>query len=40
VVAALTIAGELRAQGRTGVIVTILCDSADKYLSEHFWDEV
>ena len=21
------------------VIVTILCDSADKYLSERFWDE-
>src|SRR6204780_5206911 len=31
VVAALTIAKELRAQGRDGVIVTILCDSADKY---------
>jgi len=23
----------------TGIIVTILCDSAEKYLSEHFWDE-
>jgi len=39
VVAALTIALELREQGKKGVIVTILCDSADKYLSEHFWDE-
>lgn len=39
VVAAMTIAKELRAQGKQGVIVTILCDSADKYLSEHFWDE-
>jgi cysteine synthase B len=39
VVAALTLAAELHAQGREGVIVTILCDSADKYLSEHFWDE-
>ena len=39
VVAALTVAKELREQGRRGVIVTILCDSADKYLSEHFWDE-
>jgi cysteine synthase B len=39
VVAALTIAQELKAQGRKGVVVTILCDSADKYLSEHFWDE-
>ena len=28
-----------RKRGETGVIVTILCDSADKYLSEHFWDE-
>ena len=39
VVAALKIAGELREQGRKGVIVTVLCDAADKYLSEHFWDE-
>lgn len=37
--AALTIAKELHAQGREGVIVTILCDGADKYLSEHFWDD-
>jgi cysteine synthase B len=37
--AALTIAKELHAQGREGVIVTILCDAADKYLSEHFWDD-
>ncbi|HWE51431.1 MAG TPA: cysteine synthase family protein [Bryobacteraceae bacterium] len=39
VVAALTIARELHEQGKPGVIVTILCDSADKYLSEHFWNE-
>ena len=25
--------------GRTAAIVTILCDSAEKYLSENFWDE-
>lgn len=25
--------------GQSGVIVTILCDSADKYLSEPFWNE-
>jgi len=25
--------------GRPGVVVTILCDGADKYLSEHFWDD-
>jgi cysteine synthase B len=39
VVAALEIGRELHEQGKTGVIVTIFCDSADKYLSEHFWDE-
>lgn len=37
--AALALGKELHAQGREAVIVTILCDSADKYLSEHFWDE-
>lgn len=37
--AALQLAAELHAEGRKGVIVTILCDGADKYLSEHFWDE-
>jgi S-sulfo-L-cysteine synthase (O-acetyl-L-serine-dependent) len=36
--AALTLARELHAQGREAVIVTILCDSADKYLSEKFWN--
>ncbi len=25
--------------GRSAVIVTILCDSADKYLSERFWEQ-
>ncbi|MBV9084759.1 MAG: cysteine synthase family protein [Acidobacteriaceae bacterium] len=39
VAAALSIARELSEQGRGGVIVTILCDAADKYLSEHFWDD-
>jgi len=37
--AALTIARELHEHGRTGVIVTVLCDGADKYLSEHFWED-
>jgi cysteine synthase B len=37
--AAAGIARELVREGRTGVIVTVLCDGADKYLSEHFWDE-
>ena len=35
VAAALEVAAELR----SGVVVTILCDSADKYLSERFWEE-
>jgi cysteine synthase B len=39
VAAAARIAEELAAEGREGVIVTILCDSADKYLSERFWEE-
>ena len=39
IVASLAIARELHAAGKSGVIVTIFCDSADKYLSEHFWDE-
>jgi cysteine synthase B len=24
---------------KQGVIVTVFCDAADKYLSEHFWDD-
>jgi S-sulfo-L-cysteine synthase (O-acetyl-L-serine-dependent) len=35
----LRIAEEEAAQGKEAVIVTILCDSADKYLSERFWSE-
>jgi S-sulfo-L-cysteine synthase (O-acetyl-L-serine-dependent) len=23
----------------SGVVVTVLCDNADKYLSEKFWEE-
>jgi S-sulfo-L-cysteine synthase (O-acetyl-L-serine-dependent) len=37
--AATLIARDLVARGETGTIVTVLCDSAEKYLSEHFWDE-
>jgi S-sulfo-L-cysteine synthase (O-acetyl-L-serine-dependent) len=37
--AALQLGRELVARGETGLIVTMLCDSADKYLSEHFWNE-
>lgn len=39
VTAALDIAEEEAAAGRKAVIVAILCDSADKYLSERFWSE-
>jgi S-sulfo-L-cysteine synthase (O-acetyl-L-serine-dependent) len=39
VVGALSLGRELYDAGQTAVIVTIFCDSADKYLSENFWDE-
>jgi cysteine synthase B len=39
VVAALRLGRELYQEGRSAVIVTVFCDSADKYLSEPFWDE-
>jgi cysteine synthase B len=39
VVACLKIADEESAAGRHAVIVTVLPDSADKYLSERFWEE-
>jgi cysteine synthase B len=37
--AAAQLAREMEARGESGVVVTILCDGADKYLSEHFWDD-
>ena len=37
--AATLLAGELAARGESATIATVLCDSAEKYLSEHFWDE-
>jgi cysteine synthase B len=37
--AATVIAREAVEQGESATIVTVLCDSAEKYLSEHFWDE-
>jgi cysteine synthase B len=37
--AASLLARQLVARGETATIVTMLCDSAEKYLSEHFWDE-
>jgi S-sulfo-L-cysteine synthase (O-acetyl-L-serine-dependent) len=38
VVGCLEVARQLRPEER-GVLVTILCDSGDKYLSERFWEE-
>jgi S-sulfo-L-cysteine synthase (O-acetyl-L-serine-dependent) len=37
--AATLLARELAGRGEIATIVTMLCDSAEKYLSEHFWDE-
>ncbi|QHN04260.1 cysteine synthase family protein [Granulicella sp. WH15] len=39
VAASLQIAQREHAAGREAVIVTILCDSAEKYMSERFWKE-
>jgi S-sulfo-L-cysteine synthase (O-acetyl-L-serine-dependent) len=39
VAASLRIAHEEASAGRSAVIVTVLPDSADKYLSERFWEE-
>ena len=37
--AASILARDLAARGEQATIVTVLCDSAEKYLSEHFWNE-
>jgi cysteine synthase B len=37
--AATIVARQLAEREESGTIVTVLCDSADKYLSEHFWEE-
>src|SRR6202522_1169273 len=39
VAASLRIGEEVSRAGKNAVIVTILCDSADKYLSERFWEQ-
>jgi S-sulfo-L-cysteine synthase (O-acetyl-L-serine-dependent) len=39
VAASLKIGEEEARAGRSAVLVTILCDSADKYLSERFWEQ-
>src|SRR5579862_8856128 len=37
--AAREVGKKLVAEGRTGLIVTVLCDGATKYLSESFWND-
>ena len=37
--AATLLARDIAARGESATIATMLCDSAEKYLSEHFWDE-
>ena len=37
--AARVVARRLQKEGRSGVIVTILCDGASKYLNESFWND-
>jgi cysteine synthase B len=37
--AATLLAREIAARGESATIATVLCDSAEKYLSEPFWDE-
>lgn len=39
VVGSLRVAKEVAGRNERGVIVTVLCDNADKYLSERFWEE-
>ena len=39
VASALQLGEEAAAQGHEAVIVTVLCDSAEKYMSERFWQE-
>src|SRR6185437_8072479 len=39
VAAALEVAEDEAAAGREAIVVTILCDAADKYLSERYWIE-
>jgi cysteine synthase B len=39
VAASLQVAEESAARNEKAVIVTVLCDGADKYLSERFWEE-
>ena len=37
--AAREIGKKVAAEGKSGVVVTVLCDGATKYLSESFWND-
>jgi cysteine synthase B len=37
--AASVVARSIAERGGTGLVVTVLCDGATKYLSESFWDD-
>lgn len=39
IVAATRVAEELSKKGRSGTVVTVLCDGGQKYLSESFWND-
>jgi cysteine synthase B len=39
VLASQRVADELSRRGDTGVVVTVLCDGGNKYLSENFWND-
>jgi cysteine synthase B len=39
VLAASRIAAQISNEGRSGVVVTILCDGGQKYLTEPFWND-
>jgi cysteine synthase B len=39
VAGSLEVAKQCALRGEEAVIVTVLCDNADKYLTERFWEE-
>jgi cysteine synthase B len=39
VLASQRVAAELCQRGENGLVVTVLCDGGNKYLSEHFWND-
>jgi cysteine synthase B len=39
IVGSLEVAKQCASRNEEAIIVTVLCDNADKYLSQRFWDE-